>query len=225
MHQKLQDWPPDCTCLVRVNLLIRHLLASLLQLGAGGILLLAIADDSFLFLPVGNDLLTVILVVRHHQRLLLYVAAGAAGSAMGVFLLDLVVRKGGEAGLKRLVKPKLLGYLKQKMEKHAAMVLIVACLAPPPFPFGAAIAAASAFQYPRPRLMTVVFAARTARYLLVGWAAIYFGRGILRVANLPQVLWFMDGFIAFCLIGSAASIVHWIRIGRSREIAPQARAS
>ena len=151
MHQKLQDWPPDCTCLVRVNLLIRHLLASLLQLGAGGILLLAIADDSFLFLPVGNDLLTVILVARHHQRLLLYVAAGAAGSAMGVFLLDLVVRKGGEAGLKRLVKPKLLGYLKQKMEKHAAMVLIVACLAPPPFPFGAAIAAASAFQYPRPR--------------------------------------------------------------------------
>lgn len=178
-------------------------------------MLLAIADDSFLFLPVGNDLLTVILVARHHARLLLYVAAGAAGSAIGVLLLDLVVRKGGEAGLKRLVKPKLLGYLKGKMEKHAAMVLTVSCLAPPPFPFGAAIAAASALQYPRTQLVTVVLVARTVRYLLVGWAAIYFGRGILRIADSNGFLWFMDGFIAFCIIGSVASVVHWVRIGRS----------
>src|ERR1700733_3241622 len=112
--------------------MIRQLLTYFLQLGAFGILLVSIADDSFLFLPVGSDLLTVILVAREHARFLLYVFAAAAGSAIGVFILDLVCRKGGEATLKRLVKPKLLGYLKQRMEKHAAGVLIVSCLAPPP---------------------------------------------------------------------------------------------
>jgi len=200
-----------------VSLSIRHLLTFFLQLGALGILFVSIADDSFLFLPVGSDLLTVILAARHHQWLPLYVLAGATGSAIGVFLLDLVCRKSGQAGLKRLVKPKLLGYLKDKMEKHAAGMLIVTCLAPPPFPFGAAIAVASAFQYPRARLLTLVFVARTIRYSLLGWAAIYFGRGILRIADSSEFEWFMGGFIAFCLIGSVVSIIHWVRIGRSRE--------
>jgi membrane protein YqaA with SNARE-associated domain len=174
---------------------------------------------SFLFLPVGSDLLTVILVARHHQWLPLYVLAGAAGSAIGVFLLDLVCRKGGEAGLKRLVKPKLLGFLKCKMEEHAAVMLIVTCLAPPPFPFGAAIAVASAFQYPKARLLMLVLATRAIRYSLIGWAAIHFGRGILKIADSAEFLWFMEAFIAFCLIGSVVSIIHWIRIGRSRESA------
>ncbi len=199
-----------------MSLSIRHLLAFFLQFGWFGILLLAIADDSFLFLPVGSDLLTVILVARHHDQLPLYVLAAATGSTIGVFLLDLVCRKGGEEGLKRLVKPKLLDYLKQQMKKRAAVALVISCLAPPPFPFGASIAAASAFQYPRVRLLVLVFAARAARYSLVGWAAIYFGRRILRIANSAEFMWFMGGFITLCVIGSTVSIIHWVRIGRSR---------
>jgi len=199
-----------------VSLSIRHLLSFFLQFGWFGILLLAIADDSFLFLPVGSDLLTVILVARHHDQLPFYVLAAATGSTIGVFLLDLVCRKGGEEGLKRLVKPTLLDYLKQQMKKRAAVALVISCLAPPPFPFGASIAAASAFQYPRVRLLMLVFVARAVRYSLVGWTAIYFGRRILRIADSAEFMWFMGGFIALCVIGSTVSIIHWVRIGRSR---------
>ncbi len=200
-----------------MSLSVRHLLAFLLPFGALGLFLLAIADDSFLFLPIGSDLVTVILVARHHEQLLICMLAGSAGSTIGVFLLDLVCRKGGEKGLGRLVKPKLLASMKQKMERHAAWALIVACLAPPPFPFGAYIAAASAFQYPRGRLLTIVFFARTVRYSLVGWAAIHFGRRILRIADSSEFLWFVGGFIALCLIGSVVSIVRWVHISRSVE--------
>ena len=199
-----------------MNLSIRHLLAFFLQLGSFGILLVSIADDSFLFLPIGSDLLTVVLVARNHQRLPLYVLAGALGSTIGVFFLDLVCRKGGDAMLTRLVKPKLLAQLKQRMKKQAAKAVIVACLSPPPFPFGAAIAAASALQYPKLRLLSLVFAARTVRYSLVGWAAIYFGRRILRIANSTEFEWIMGGFIAFCVIGSVASIIQWVRVGTGR---------
>lgn len=199
-----------------MNQSVRHLLAYFLQFGAFGIVALAIADDSFLFLPIGADLLTVVLVARHHEQLPVYVFAGAVGSTIGVLLLDLVVRKGGEAGLKRLVPPRILGYLKHKMEQHAAMVLIISCIAPPPFPFGASIAAASALQYPRPRLLSVVFVARAIRFVLVGWAAIHFGRRIIRIANSEEFLWMMGGFIAICAIGSIGSIIHWVRIGRSK---------
>lgn len=195
---------------------IRHLLNFFVHFGAFGLVMLAVADDSFLFLPIGSDLLTVVLVARNHERLPLYALAAAAGSTIGVFLLDLVCRKGGEEGLKRLVKPEQLALLKQRMQKHAAAALIISGLAPPPFPFGAYIAAASAFQYPRPRLLGTVFGARTVRFALVGWSAIYFGRRILRVANSTEFLWVMGGFIAFCLIGSTVSIIRWVRISRTR---------
>ena len=200
-----------------MDLSIRHLLAFFLQLGSFGIFLLSVADDSFLFLPIGSDLLTVILTARNHQRLLLYVLAGAVGSMAGVFLLDLICRKGGEEGLKRLVKPRLRAYLEEKIKKHAAALVIVTCIAPPPFPFGAAIAVASAFQYPKPRLLTLVLVSRAVRYSLLGWAAIYFGRRILRITDSTEFLWLMAAFIAFCVIGSVISIVHWIRIGRTQS--------
>jgi membrane protein YqaA with SNARE-associated domain len=191
----------------------RHVLQFFLHFGVFGLLLLTIADDSFLFLPVGGDLLAVLLIARDHAHLVLYVFAGAAGSTIGVVLLDLVCRKGGEEGLKRIVKPKLHATLKQQMESHAAIALVVSCLAPPPFPFGATIAVASALQYPRIKLLSVVFLARLARFALVAWAAIHWGRHILRIANSPGFLWFMAGFIALSVIGSVFEVMRWVRSG------------
>jgi membrane protein YqaA with SNARE-associated domain len=199
-----------------VNATIRHLLGFFLQFGMFGLVLLAIADDSFLFLPIGTDLLMVLFVARHHDQFALCVLAAATGSTIGVFFLDLVCRKVGEESLKRLVNPRLLDYLKRQMNKRAAVALVISCVAPPPFPFGASIAAASALQYPRPRLLVLVFVARTVRFALVGWSAIYFGRHILRIADSTEFLWFIGAFIAFCLVGSVWSIAHWVRIGRSK---------
>jgi membrane protein YqaA with SNARE-associated domain len=193
---------------------IRHILAFFLQFGVFGLVLLTIADDSFLFLPVGGDLLMVILVAKNHAHLPIYILGAAVGSTIGVFFLDLVCRKGGEAGLKRIVKPALHDYLKRQMERHAAVALVVSCLAPPPFPFGATIAVASALQYPKPRLLTVIFLSRALRFALVGWAAIYFGRHVLRMIESPGFEWFMGGFIALCLIGSVIEVVRWMRAAK-----------
>lgn len=88
--------------------LIRHFFAVLLHLGALGLVILGVLDSSFLFLPVGNDLLLIALVARHHGQFLVYVLAASAGSAVGVLLLDLVCRKGGEEGLKKMMAPKRL---------------------------------------------------------------------------------------------------------------------
>jgi membrane protein YqaA with SNARE-associated domain len=194
-----------------MHLLIRHLFAYLLHLGAIGLVILGILDSSFLFLPVGNDILLVILVARHHAQFPLYVFAAAFGSAAGVLLLDLVCRKGGEEGLKRMMSTKRLIYLKKKMNERGSIAVIVACLSPPPFPFTAVIGAASAFQYPKLRLVGLVFASRAVRFALVGLAAIWLGRRIIRIADSPGFTWFMVGFIALCLIGSTVSIVRWLR--------------
>jgi membrane protein YqaA with SNARE-associated domain len=194
----------------------RPLFVFSLHIGAFGLIILGILDSSFLFLPFGNDLLLVVLTARHHENLPLYILAASIGSATGVLLLDLVCRKGGEEGLKKMMSRKRLDYLKKKMSQNAAVALIVACLTPPPFPFTAVIAAASAFQYPRLRLLAYVFGARAVRFTLLGLAAIWFGRRILRMANSAEFIWFVVGFSVLCLIGSVLSVMRWIRLSRTR---------
>lgn len=194
--------------------LIRHFLLWLLQLGPAGPLILGIADSSFLFLPFGNDLLIVILAARGHAHLPFYVLAAAVGSTLGVLLLDAACRKGGEEGLKKMMKPDRLAYFKRRMENRAGIAIATACLAPPPFPFTLVIASASAFAYPRQRLLAIVFLTRSIRFTVVGLLAIRYGRAILGIAQLPQTQWIMLGFIALCAAGSALQVAQWIRRSR-----------
>jgi membrane protein YqaA with SNARE-associated domain len=197
-----------------VHLLIRYFFRFFLHLGAFGLVMLGVLDSSFLFLPVGNDLLLVVLTARRHDQFVVYVIAASIGSALGVLLLDLVCRKGGEEGLKRIMSERRLTYLKKKMSERASVALMIAALAPPPFPFTAVVAAASAFQYPRLRLLGLVFGARAIRFSLIALAAVEWGRGILRIANSPTVTWFMTGFIALCVVGSTLSVIKWMRVTR-----------
>src|ERR1700733_10825534 len=149
-----------------VSSLLRHLLAWLLGLGVFGPLLLGIADSSFLFLPFGNDLLVVILTACDPGHLPFYIVTAAIGSTLGVALLDVVCRKGGEEGLKKMMKPRRLEYFKRRMTNQAAVAIALACLAPPPFPFTLVIASASAFDYPRARLLGLVFVGRAIRFVM-----------------------------------------------------------
>jgi membrane protein YqaA with SNARE-associated domain len=199
-----------------VQAIVRECLLWLLKLGFAGPLILGIADSSFLFLPFGNDLLVVILVARNHSDLPIYVLTAAIGSTLGVLLLDTVCRKGGEEGLKKMMKPARLAYFKRRMANRAGIAIGIACLAPPPFPFTLVIASASAFAYPRQRLLSTVFLARSIRFTIVGLLAIRFGRQILAIANAPQTQWIMLGFIVICGIGSAYQVMQWVR--RSRRL-------
>ena len=96
------------------------------HLGGFGLLLLGVLDSSFLFMPLGNDLLLIALVSagrRTPQHLfgvipmwIYYVVMASVGSTIGVLLVDLVMRKAGEEGLARFVKPNRLKSLKSKLE-------------------------------------------------------------------------------------------------------------
>lgn len=190
---------------------VRHVFLGLIHLGVFGPLVLGIMDSSFLFFPFGNDLLVAALTARDPSRLPFYVLTASLGSAAGVLLLDLVARKGGEEGLERLMTRRRSEYLRKKVDQHAALALGVASLSPPPFPFTLVVAATSAFQYPRARLISVVLAARILRFTLVGLLALKFGPRILRIIRSTGFEWFMAGFIVLCTVGSVFQVLRWVR--------------
>jgi hypothetical protein len=102
------------------------------------------------------------------------------------------------------------------MAKRSALILVVACLAPPPFPFTLVVAAASAFQYARVRLLTIIFLARALRFTLLGLLALWLGRHIIRIINSEEFTWYMAGFILLCTVGSAIQVFRWIQ--RTRPV-------
>jgi membrane protein YqaA with SNARE-associated domain len=194
---------------------IHHFLAYVLNLGLFLPLVLGVLDSSFLFMPLGNDLLIVALTARHSSELPAYVAMAACGSTLGVFLLDLLARKGGEEGVRKMMSKRRFEYLRKKVGERAGWAIVIGCLAPPPFPFTLVVAVASALGYPRLRLLILVCITRIVRFTLVGLLAIWLGRRVLQMAETPAFVWSMVAFILLCALGSGFSIAKWIRRGRT----------
>lgn len=199
--------------------LAQVLFALFLKFGGFGLLILGILDSSFLFAPLGNDLLMVALTARHREipRMLYYAAMSTIGSVLGCLLVDLVFRKAGEKGLEKHLSKRRLAYVKRKVEANAAWALVIAALAPPPFPFTPFVMASAALQYPRGKLLTIAGGARFVRFIILGILACLYGRRILKWAESDIVQGVLLGLVALCVVGSAVSVIGWIR--RSRRAA------
>ena len=188
-------------------------LRTFMRMGLLGLFLMSALDSSFLVLPFGNDLLLVALVSssRESLRWIAYVIVSAIGSVVGVFFIDLIMRKTGEKGLERFVNQKRIEKLKAKLENKAGVTVFVATLIPPPFPFTPAVMTASALQSPRGHLLIAVFLGRLLRFGIEAVLALYFGRQVLAFMNSDAVTYIVYGLIGIAVILSTLSILKWLK--------------
>jgi len=197
--------------------LAARLFTFVMNLGGFGLLVLGILDSSFLFAPLGNDLLLVAMTSSHPTigRILYYATMSTVGSVLGCLLIDVTLRPLGEQGLEKRLSRTRLKRVKTKVRNNAGRALAIASLAPPPFPFTAFVMAVAAMQYSRKRLLTVVGATRMVRFVLLGLLALRFGESILKWSKEPIVQGLLAALIAFCAVGSVVSVYRWIRCSRS----------
>src|SRR5487761_2489659 len=94
---------------------LRAVAAFFFSLGGPGLLLLGVLDSSFLFMPLGNDLLVVALTAAHHERMLYYVFMATLGSTLGVDFTRWVSAKGGE---KSIDKGRRTAYVESKVKQY-----------------------------------------------------------------------------------------------------------
>ena len=184
-----------------------------LRLGIFGLFLLSALDSSFLVLPFGNDVLLIALVSSDRSSLkwIGYVLVSAIGSIVGVFVIDLIMRKTGEKGLERFVSARKIEKFKDKIENKAGITVFVATLLPPPFPFTPVVMTASALQTPRAKLIGAVFVGRLVRCTIEALLALYFGRKLIAYINSDVVTYFVYGLIAVAAVLSTLSLITWLR--------------
>ncbi|MGI8835586.1 MAG: VTT domain-containing protein [Pyrinomonadaceae bacterium] len=188
------------------------------RLGAPGLFLLGALDSSFLVLPFGNDFLLIALVSSSRGPVwIVYVVVSALGSLLGIFIVDSIMRKAGEKGLARFVKPKRVEQMKKKLDKRVGWVVFTATLVPPPFPFTPVIMTASALQTSRTKLYGGVFAGRLVRFTIEALLALYFGKHILRFLNSPVVDYVVYTLIAIAVIGSVLSLLKWLSSSKRKD--------
>jgi membrane protein YqaA with SNARE-associated domain len=191
----------------------RWVLRMFMRLGLLGLFLMSALDSSFLVLPFGNDLLLIALVSSHRDSLIwiAYIIVSAIGSVVGVFFVDLIMRKAGEAGLERFVSRKRIDKMKAKLENKGGVTVFVATLIPPPFPFTPVVMTASALQSPRGKLLIAVFLGRLVRFGIEAVLALYFGRQLIAFMDSDVVTYIVYALIGMAIILSTLSLMRWLK--------------
>jgi len=191
----------------------RAWLRFMIRLGMPGLFLMSALDSSFLVLPFGNDLLLIALVSSNRDSLIwiAYILVSAAGSVLGVLVVDLLMRKAGEKGLERFVSERKVERWKKKLENKLGITVFIATLLPPPFPFTPVIMTASALQCSRKKLLGAVFGGRLIRFTVEAILALYFGRQLIAYINSDAVAYFVYGLIGVAVVLSTLSLLRWLR--------------
>ncbi|HCC55948.1 MAG TPA: hypothetical protein DEQ47_01560 [Solibacterales bacterium] len=196
--------------------LFQHISAFFLALGGPGLLLLGMLDSSFLFLPLGNDLLVVALSAQHHDRVPYYVVFAAVGSTIGALFTWWVSRRGGKEGLEHSISQRRIAYIECKVNERGGAALAVASLMPPPFPFTPFVMVAGALNYSPRKLVLVIGLCRAARFAILAGLAMWFGKRILNLASQPVVQIAVLALVAVSIAGSAYSLWRLFRRSRTR---------
>ena len=192
---------------------LRSVAAFFFSLGGLGLFLLGILDSSFLFMPLGNDLLVIALTAAHHERFLYYVLMATIGSVIGVEFTRWTSAKGGR---KVIEDSKRTQYVERKVKEHGGIAIATAALMPPPFPFTPFVIVAGAMQYPRNKMLAIIAGCRFLRFGIEGGLALIYGRRIIAMAKSPVLQGFIIALVVISMVGSAWSIYTWVRKSRKK---------
>jgi len=143
------------------------------------ILVVAVADSSFLSIPEGNDLLIVALSAgKPWGRMLLYVSLTILGSIIGCSILYSVGRRGGNPILKRTFSEAAIRRTERFFARFGTLGLFIPSILPPPCPFKIFVLSAGVFRLDRLKFLTAVALGRTIRYLTWGILAVIYGEPV-----------------------------------------------
>ena len=163
-------------------------------------------DSSLLSLPEINDYLVVARCYSDPKSVFYFPLFAAAGSVIGCNVLYAIMRRGGQAVMRRRFSAENIARVERAYARFGFLALAVPALLPPPMPFKIFVATAGALEYPRWRFMLTIMIARSLRYFVEGTLAVFYGEQVidfLRV-NGPYIL---SAAVSLVIIGVAVYLL------------------
>lgn len=160
------------------------ILAVLKPLGIWGVAGFAAVDAAFLGMPL--DAIVAGYSYANPQRLLLYAAMAAFGSALGSILIYWIGYKGGEVLLVKRIGEKRFNKIKASFERHEFWAVMFPSMLPPPTPFKLFVLSAGVAEMNFGHFLAAIFFGRLIRFSVVSLIVIRYG---------PQILGFAGGIL------------------------------
>jgi len=148
-------------------------------LAAPAMIIIGALDSSLLSLPEINDYLVVGRCYKYPTAAFYFPLFAATGSVLGCLLLYTIVRRGGQAVLRKRFKLENIQRVEKAYERFGFLAIGIPAVLPPPLPFKIFVATAGALEYPRWKFLLTVMIARSLRYYVEGILAVYYGRRVL----------------------------------------------
>ena len=187
-----------------------------IYLAAPAMVIIGALDSSLLSLPEINDYLVVGRCYKDPSAAYYFPLFAAAGSVLGCNLLYTIVRRGGQAVLRKRFPVASIKKVERAYERFGFLAIGIPAILPPPLSFKIFVATAGALEYPRWKFLLTVMIARSFRYYVEGILAVFYGRRVL--------LFLKDnGLVIVSIVGSLALIglIIYIVVKRRRGPAPE----
>ena len=192
--------------------------AALRRWGGPGLLLIGVIDSSFIPTLGSLDILNAVLAAHHHDLWWYYAMMSTAGSVAGAYLMYRLASGAGTGWLQKRMGAARVARVDRMLEKYGVAAVVIAVIAPPPFPSSPFFVAAGALKFPIRKYLIAVIAGRAFRFSLVAWIASHYSRRIIRVFRHPQqyAAVTISITLALVLVAVAAGLA-WHRIGQEIE--------
>lgn len=159
----------------QIQTILSGLYETVKEYGGPALLLVALADSSFLSIPEANDILIVTLSTGQSWDLMsYYVAMTITGSVLGCTLLYSVGRRGGNF-VKRRLSEERRNEMRRLYDRWGIWTLLVPAVLPPPTPFKIFVLSAGLFRIPVGRFIVLISLGRSIRYFMWGILAVLYG--------------------------------------------------
>jgi membrane protein YqaA with SNARE-associated domain len=181
----------------------RYVLGLPIYLAAPAMIVIGALDSSLLSLPEINDYLVVGRCIKEHHAVFYFPFFAAIGSVLGCLLLYTIMRRGGQAVLRKRFSVESIQKVERAYARFGFLAIAVPAILPPPLPFKIFVATAGTLEYPRWRFLLTVLLARSLRYYVEGILAVFYGRRVL--------IFFRDnGVVVISIVATIGLIVFLI---------------
>ena len=147
---------------------------SLLALGVPGLFLIAFLDSAGVPLPGGVDVVVLLLAWQQPSLFVWIALAASTGSTLGCLVLYRIGRTGGDRAVRRL-DPGKREWVTRKVRENDIVAMVVAVLAPPPFPAKVFMLVAGIVGMSWTRFAGAIFVGRMIRFTGEAYLAVRLG--------------------------------------------------
>jgi membrane protein YqaA with SNARE-associated domain len=182
-----------------------------LSLGGPGLFTVAFLDSSFISLPQINDILVVLMVTEYKALMPYYAFMATAGSVAGCYVIYYLANTGGEAFIRKRLKPGHVERTLSLYRRHGLLALMVPALLPPPAPFKLFVLAAGLANVRPLQFVLAIALARGLRYFVLGTLAIYYGDAALELMRTHG----RTVGIVLAVVLVAGGVLFWLRTRNS----------